>query len=171
MGGGGEAPPALRARVLPGSEQFDPQLYLGSIHAVGVSGMGGWEEDTAALSKGWDICLESHCSNELRHEGRRSGNHVCSCLSLPSASISMAVGWPLQETALPDLVRGLVALRSQLSEHTGQLKALVKENFDRFISRCAGWGAVVSGYQVAPRSCACRAWTRAIGRRPLSKPR
>jgi exocyst complex component 2 len=71
VGGGGEAPPALRARVLPGSEQFDPQLYLGNIHA---------------------------------------------------------------ETALPDLVRGLAALRSQLSEHTGQLKALVKENFDRFIS-------------------------------------
>lgn len=43
----------------------------------------------------------------------------------------------LQETTLPDLVRGLAALRSQLSEHTGQLKALVKENFDRFISRCA----------------------------------
>ena len=38
-------------------------------------------------------------------------------------------------------MRGLAALRSQLSEHTGQLKALVKENFDRFISRCAwlGW--------------------------------
>ncbi len=34
-GGGSEAPPALRARVLPGSQQFDPQQYLGTIHAVG----------------------------------------------------------------------------------------------------------------------------------------
>lgn len=41
-GGGGEAPPALRARVLPGSEQFDPQLYLGTIHAVGLFASGGW---------------------------------------------------------------------------------------------------------------------------------
>jgi hypothetical protein len=39
-GGGGdaagqaEAPPALRSKVLPGSEQFDANLYLGTIHAV-----------------------------------------------------------------------------------------------------------------------------------------
>lgn len=142
VGGGGEAPPALRARVLPGSEQFDPQLYLGSIHAVGVSGMGGWEENSATLPKGWDMCLErATVRTKLQHESRCSCKHVGSCLPLPSASISMADGWRLQETALPDLVRGLAALRSQLSEHTGQLKALVKENFDRFISRCAGLGA------------------------------
>lgn len=40
----------------------------------------------------------------------------------------------LQETSLPQLLRGLAALRQQLSEHTGQLKSLVKENFDRFTS-------------------------------------
>lgn len=32
----GEAPPGLRAKVLPGSEQFDAGLYLGTIHAVGA---------------------------------------------------------------------------------------------------------------------------------------
>jgi hypothetical protein len=30
----GEAPPALRAKVLPGSEAFDPDAYLATIHAV-----------------------------------------------------------------------------------------------------------------------------------------
>jgi hypothetical protein len=39
-----------------------------------------------------------------------------------------------QETGAPELLRGLQALRRQLGEHTGQLKSLVKENFDRFIS-------------------------------------
>ncbi|KAL4452618.1 hypothetical protein ABPG75_008280 [Micractinium tetrahymenae] len=70
-GGSGEAPPALRAKVLPGGEQFDAGLYLGTIHA---------------------------------------------------------------DTTLPQLLQGLAALRQQLSEHTGQLKSLVKENFDRFTS-------------------------------------
>ncbi|EFN53933.1 hypothetical protein CHLNCDRAFT_136162 [Chlorella variabilis] len=73
-GAGGElaeAPPALRARVLPGGENFDAELYLGTIH---------------------------------------------------------------RDTSLADLQRGLLALRQQLSEHTGQLKSLVKENFDRFTS-------------------------------------
>ena len=30
----GEAPASLRSKVLPGSEQFDAELYLGTIHAV-----------------------------------------------------------------------------------------------------------------------------------------
>jgi Exocyst complex component Sec5 len=33
-----------------------------------------------------------------------------------------------------DLIRGLDRLRSEVKEHTGQLKSLVKENFDRFLS-------------------------------------
>ena len=33
-----------------------------------------------------------------------------------------------------DLLRGLDRLRTEVKEHTGQLKALVKENFDRFLS-------------------------------------
>ncbi|KAG7673527.1 hypothetical protein Ndes2526B_g03020 [Nannochloris sp. 'desiccata'] len=33
-----------------------------------------------------------------------------------------------------DLIRGLDRLRSEVREHTGQLKSLVKENFDRFLS-------------------------------------
>jgi exocyst complex component 2 len=40
----------------------------------------------------------------------------------------------VQDTSLPELQRGLLALRQQLGEHTMQLKSLVKENFDRFIS-------------------------------------
>ena len=40
----------------------------------------------------------------------------------------------LQTTALSDLVRGRGNLKNDVSERTGQLKALVKENFDRFIS-------------------------------------
>lgn len=40
----------------------------------------------------------------------------------------------LQNTALPELVRGKHNLKNEVSERTGQLKALVKENFDRFIS-------------------------------------
>ena len=46
-----------------------------------------------------------------------------------------------QGTALPELQRGLASLRRQLGEHTGALKALVKENFDRFISRLGRAGA------------------------------
>ena len=38
-GGAPEAPPALRARCLPGSEQFDPELYLATLHAVGACGL------------------------------------------------------------------------------------------------------------------------------------
>ena len=33
-----------------------------------------------------------------------------------------------------DLIRGLDRLRTEVREHTGQLKSLVKENFDRFLS-------------------------------------
>jgi hypothetical protein len=33
-----------------------------------------------------------------------------------------------------DLIRGLDRLRSEVRQHTGQLKSLVKENFDRFLS-------------------------------------
>jgi hypothetical protein len=33
-----------------------------------------------------------------------------------------------------DLIRGLERLRSEVRQHTGQLKSLVKENFDRFLS-------------------------------------
>ena len=39
-----------------------------------------------------------------------------------------------QETALEELEAGREALRAAGSERTGQLKALVKQNFDRFIS-------------------------------------
>ena len=39
-----------------------------------------------------------------------------------------------QDTSLGELRAGLANLRLELSERTGQLKALVKENFDRFIS-------------------------------------
>ncbi|KAK9814628.1 hypothetical protein WJX72_008970 [[Myrmecia] bisecta] len=38
------------------------------------------------------------------------------------------------ETSSQDLKAGRLHLKSELSERTGQLKALVKENFDRFIS-------------------------------------
>jgi len=40
----------------------------------------------------------------------------------------------LQTTTMPDLVKGRQNLKIDVSERTGQLKALVKENFDRFIS-------------------------------------
>ncbi len=40
----------------------------------------------------------------------------------------------LQATTMPDLVKGRQNLKIDVSERTGQLKALVKENFDRFIS-------------------------------------
>lgn len=40
----------------------------------------------------------------------------------------------MQATALPELVKGRQNLKNDVSERTGQLKALVKENFDRFIS-------------------------------------
>ncbi len=40
----------------------------------------------------------------------------------------------MQDTSLVELRAGLANLRLELSERTGQLKALVKENFDRFIS-------------------------------------
>ncbi|GAB4814736.1 hypothetical protein N2152v2_001782 [Parachlorella kessleri] len=61
----------VRNKVLPASEQFDPELYLKVIHS---------------------------------------------------------------DTTVQELSRGLHNLKLQLSEHTGQLKALVKENFERFIS-------------------------------------
>ena len=41
----------------------------------------------------------------------------------------------VQETSLADLQQGRDNLQRELKERTGQLKALVKENFDRFI-RC-----------------------------------
>lgn len=40
----------------------------------------------------------------------------------------------MQNTSLTDLVKGRSNLKNEVSERTGQLKALVKENFDRFIS-------------------------------------
>lgn len=40
----------------------------------------------------------------------------------------------VQETALADLQQGRDNLQRELNERTGQLKALVKENFDHFIS-------------------------------------
>ena len=39
-----------------------------------------------------------------------------------------------QETSLADLQQGRDNLQRELKERTGQLKALVKENFDHFIS-------------------------------------
>ena len=40
----------------------------------------------------------------------------------------------MQETTLADLQQGRNNLQRELNERTGQLKALVKENFDHFIS-------------------------------------
>lgn len=40
----------------------------------------------------------------------------------------------VQETTLADLQQGRNNLQRELNERTGQLKALVKENFDHFIS-------------------------------------
>lgn len=40
----------------------------------------------------------------------------------------------IQETTLADLQQGRNNLQRELNERTGQLKALVKENFDHFIS-------------------------------------
>ena len=40
----------------------------------------------------------------------------------------------VQETSLADLQQGRDNLQRELKERTGQLKALVKENFDHFIS-------------------------------------
>ena len=40
----------------------------------------------------------------------------------------------MQETTLADLQQGRDNLQRELRERTGQLKALVKENFDHFIS-------------------------------------
>ena len=40
----------------------------------------------------------------------------------------------MQETTLADLQQGGNNLQRELNERTGQLKALVKENFDHFIS-------------------------------------
>lgn len=40
----------------------------------------------------------------------------------------------MQETTLADLQAGRDNLQAELRERTGQLKALVKENFDHFIS-------------------------------------
>ena len=42
--------------------------------------------------------------------------------------------YPVQETTLADLQAGRDNLQAELRERTGQLKALVKENFDHFIS-------------------------------------
>ena len=39
-----------------------------------------------------------------------------------------------QATTLAQLLKGRQNLKNEVSERTGQLKALVKENFDRFIS-------------------------------------
>jgi exocyst complex component 2 len=41
---------------------------------------------------------------------------------------------PKQETGLEELKQGRANLAAELTERTGQLKALVKENFDHFIS-------------------------------------
>ena len=41
---------------------------------------------------------------------------------------------PEQETTLEELKQGRANLAAELTERTGQLKALVKENFDHFIS-------------------------------------
>ncbi len=47
----------------------------------------------------------------------------------------MTVCWAhTQETTLADLQQGRSNLQAELKERTGQLKALVKENFDHFIS-------------------------------------
>lgn len=40
----------------------------------------------------------------------------------------------VQSTRLADLVKGRQNLTNEVNERTSQLKALVKENFDRFIS-------------------------------------
>lgn len=54
----GEAPAALRAKVLPGSEQFDAALYLGTLHAVSgrVAGWpagGGWADGLMDTGTAW----------------------------------------------------------------------------------------------------------------------
>lgn len=46
----------------------------------------------------------------------------------------MFIIYGIQDTDLQELLRGMHHLRSQLSEHTTQLKTLVKENFDRFVA-------------------------------------
>lgn len=58
----------------------------------------------------------------------------CSCDVLHERRLDAESDSAAQNTSMAELVKGRQNLKNEVSERTGQLKALVKENFDRFIS-------------------------------------
>lgn len=66
---------------------------------------------------------------------RRTGlGHVDVWSAAKLSVLKFQADSPVQETTLADLQAGRDNLQAELRERTGQLKALVKENFDHFIS-------------------------------------
>ena len=87
---------------MPTSEKFEPEIFLGTIHAVGSP-------------PAWLFV------RDLLHP-----DHV-----LHNCLISIRFAWTklcqLQDTSLNELLSGRHNLNNEMSERTGQLKALVSE--------------------------------------------
>lgn len=142
-------------QVLPASAAFDALLYLGTIHAVCPSRELNLHQEqpcqAAAVhaQAAKEACrllqlplpqsLVPRKTSPFQASARCTPcgdawmQHDCQRQGPAQPMLSCSV-MPGQETALEELEAGREALRAAGSERTGQLKALVKQNFDRFIS-------------------------------------
>eukprot|EP00887_Chlorella_sp_A99_P006089 scaffold22.g6089.t1 len=139
-------PARLLAAPLPDWDSVDPlglghldprTLTLGTGEAPATAGGKGSRPGRVSISEGGSGRRSSLFRRAGEDAGRADAGAALRSRVLPSSeafSPTAYLGVVHRETQLNDLVSGLQSLRAQLSEHTGQLKSLVKENFDRFIS-------------------------------------